>query len=332
MTRYCLGVDVGSSNTRALIADEYGRVCGFGEAGAGNHESVGYDGLAIALQDATGQALSNANLSIDRIASAGFGVSGFDWPSEREPTLHAIQQLGLRAPIELVNDALIGLVAGTDEGWGIAVVAGTGCNCWGRDRDHHVGRMTGMGWTTGEGAGATELIQEAIRRVARAWSQRAPATRLTKAFVELVGAANADELLEGLSLEKYSIDASAAPIVFEVAEAGDAVAGDLIEWAGRELGSLVVGVVRQLGFEATPFDVVMVGNMFDGGHSLTDPLQSTILSVAPHARFVRLTVPPVVGGVLLAMEQIQLDTASIRSRLIASVNHFMEQTPIGGGR
>ena len=61
-----------------------------------------------------------------------------------------------------------GLLAGAPEGWGIAVVAGTGCNCWGRDRDHHrIGRMTGMGWQMGEAAGAGELVEEAIRFLAR---------------------------------------------------------------------------------------------------------------------------------------------------------------------
>ena len=83
MTRYFLGVDVGSSKTHALIADEHGQVHGFGEAGGGNHETVGYEGLTEALHQATAEALRQANLSSDDIAGAGFGISGYDWPSER---------------------------------------------------------------------------------------------------------------------------------------------------------------------------------------------------------------------------------------------------------
>ena len=327
MTHYYLGVDVGSSRTRALIADERGRVCGFGEAGAGNHESVGYDGLSAALHIATGQALSQSGLSIDHMTGAGFGVSGFDWPSEREPMLREIGKLGLNAPIALVNDALIGLVAGAPEGWGVALVAGTGCNCWGRDRHHNIGRMTGMGWTAGEAAGATELVEEAVRRIARAWTQRSPATRLTEAFLKSTGAVSAQDFLEGLSQDRYAVNASVAPVVFGVAAEGDVVAREVIDWAGRELGSLAIGVIRQLGFESMPFDVIMVGSLFDGGSRLIDPMQSAIRQVAPRARFVRLSVPPVVGGVLLAVEQTRQDPAAIRLALIQSVSQFVERLP-----
>src|SRR5512136_56265 len=103
MKRYFLGVDVGGTKTHALIADESGQASGFGEAGPGNHEGVGYDGLAAALQIAIEQALARAGISRRQIAGAGFGVGGYDWPSEREPTLRAIGTLGIHAPLEAVN-------------------------------------------------------------------------------------------------------------------------------------------------------------------------------------------------------------------------------------
>ncbi len=48
--RYFLGIDVGSSKTHAVIADETGRCTGFGRSDGGNHQVVGYSGLARALQ------------------------------------------------------------------------------------------------------------------------------------------------------------------------------------------------------------------------------------------------------------------------------------------
>ena len=316
MARYFLGVDVGGTKTHALVADESGQACGFGEAGPGNHESVGYDGLAAALQTAIGQALSQAGISAARIAGAGFGVGGYDWPSEREPTLEAIRTLGLDAPLEAVNDALIGLLAGSEEGWGVAVVAGTGCNAWGWDQARRTGRMTGMGWQMGEAAGAGELVAEATRCIARDWSRRGPPTRLTQAFVALTGAVNAEDLLESITLRRVVLDASAAPIVFRIAAEGDPAAQQVIEWAGRELGSLAAGVIRQLGFEALAFDVVLVGSLYDGGPLLTEPMRQTVQAVAPGARLVKLAAPPVVGGVLLGMEQAGLDGRAARRRLI----------------
>ncbi len=316
MTRYLLGVDVGATKTHALIADENGLVCGFGEAGPGNHEGVGYDGLAAALRTATVQAVAQAGISIAQIAGAGFGIGGYDWPSEREQMLRTIQTLGLNAPFEAVNDAIIGLLAGAPEGWGIAVVAGTGCNCWGWDRNHRVGRMTGMGWQMGEAAGAGELVDEAIRCIARDWSLRGPSTRLTLAFIELAGAQDTEDLLEGITQHRYTIGAEAAPLVFQVAAEGDVLARQLVEWAGRELGGLAIGVVRQLGLESLEFDVVLVGSLYDGSPLLTQSMRQTVRAIAPGARFLRLEAPPVVGGVLLGMEQAGLNWKTVREWLI----------------
>ena len=325
MSRYFLGVDVGSSKTHALIADEAGQVCGFGEAGAGNHESVGYEGLSAAVRQATDLALSRAALTIRDIAGAGFGISGYDWPSERAATMRAIEALGLSAPIECVNDALIGLIAGAVDGWGIAVIAGTGCNCWGRDRHHRSAHLTGHGWAMGEGAGASELVEEAVRRVARYWSRRGPATQLARAFITITGATDLDDLMEGLCQGQYCLGASAARRIFEVATQGDQVATELIDWAGRELSSMALGVIAQLGLESSVFDVVMVGSMFDGGPLLINPMQAAIRDSAPQAHFVRLTTPPVVGGVLLGMEQAGDNLAASRANLIASTQAFLTQ-------
>jgi N-acetylglucosamine kinase-like BadF-type ATPase len=313
---YFLGLDVGATKTHALVADETGQAYALGEAGPGNHEGVGYDGLAAALQMATADALGQVGISLAQIAGAGFGVAGYDWASERASTLQAIGTLGLNAPVEAVNDAVIGILAGAAEGWGVAVVSGTGCNCWGLDRERRTGQVTGMGWWMGEAAGAGELVEEAVRRVSRDWSRRGPRTALTQAFVDLAGARDAGDLLEGITLFRYDVGASAAPIVFQVAAAGDVVARQVIEWAGRELGSLANGVIHQLGFEALAFDVVLVGSLFDGGPALTEPMFRTVHEFAPGARFVRLTAAPVVGGVLLGMEQVGLDVSAVRGRLI----------------
>jgi N-acetylglucosamine kinase-like BadF-type ATPase len=304
MGLYFLGVDIGGTNTHALIADQAGRALGFGERGPGNHQSVGYGGMRKVLHAATGQALAEAGLSIDQIAGAGFGIAGYDWPSQKEAMLLAIRSLGLQAPLEIVNDASLGILAGCSQGWGLAVVSGTGCNARGWDRGRqHEGRAIGEGDLVGEGAGATELIEMAIRAVAHEWTCRGPATLLTPLLVEHYGARNLADLVEGFSTNRLEFDAADALLVFKAASAGDPVALDLVRWAGCELGKLANGVIRQLGFQNLEFEVVLVGSLYDGNPLLIETMRATIHSIAPAARLVRLTVPPVVGAVLLGMEQ-----------------------------
>ncbi|NOX60366.1 MAG: ATPase [Chloroflexi bacterium] len=315
MKRYFLGVDIGGTKTHALLADEQGNVVGFGRAGPGNHEVVGYDGLASALCEAAGQALSEAGATRERVAGAGFGVAGYDWPSELPPTMEAIGALKLSCPVKVVNDAVIGLVAGAEAGWGVALVAGTSNNCWGMDESGRLGRVTGGGSRFGEYGGAIELVNQAIIAIAKAWSRRGPETALTAAFAEHFGVENASQLLERIQLGRYHPGPSLAPLVFRIADEGDRVARDLIRWSGEELADLALGVIRQLDLAQRAFDIVLVGSMFNGGSHLMKPLQARILAEAPAARFVRLTAPPALGAVLLGMQAAGLNGRARRQRL-----------------
>ncbi len=321
MTDYFLGADLGGTKTHSLIADQDGRVLGFGEAGAGNHQGVGYDGMFAALDASVQQALQRAGLSIDQIAGAGFGVGGYDWPSQRGQMCATIDRLGLQVPYALVNDTILGLVAGAEEGWGVAVVSGTGCNCRGWDRTHQrEGRVSGYGAIMGEGAGASELVIRAMQLVNYAWIRRGPPTALGEALAQQVGAASLEDLIEGYTEERYPIGAAAAPLIFQVAEQGDAVARGLIDWAGCELGEMVNAIIRQLAFEALAFDVVMMGSMFEGGERLIEPMRATIQRLAPAARLVRLNVAPVLGALLLGMGETGLSPkAEVRRALAANL-------------
>jgi N-acetylglucosamine kinase-like BadF-type ATPase len=276
------------------------------------------------MQAATRQALAQAGITPRQIAGAGFGLGGYDWPSELPPTLEAIRPLGMDAPLEVVNDAMIGLIAGTQAGWGLAVVAGSGCNCWGRNRQHKYGNVTGMGYPMGEGAGAGEMVSEAVRRVSRAWSLRGRATQLTEVFCELVGVQTATELIEGLTQERFELRGRAAPLVFKTAEQGDAVACDVIRWAGEGLADLAAGVIRQIEIQDEQFEVVLVGSLFNGGPLLVEPMRAAVRKVAPGATLVRLSAPPVIGGVLLGMEQCALQTSGLRQNLIQTTQALLE--------
>jgi hypothetical protein len=52
-------------------------------------------------------------------------------------------------------------------------------------------------------------------------------------------------------------------------------------------------------------------------------MQTTIEQVAPKARLVRLAAPPVVGGVLLGMQQAGISVSSQREALLESTGHLL---------
>ncbi len=327
MKQFFLGIDIGGSKSHALICDDTGQAIGFGAAGAGNYETVGWDGYREALQAITGQALATAGISRSQLVAAGFGIGGYDWPVERTPIMDGISSLGLDCPLEAVNDTIIGLIAGASQGWGVVLVAGTSNNCRGRTPDGREAQITGNAFKFGEFGGASEIVWKAIHAVSYEWSYRGPKTALTEAFIRYVGASDVYDLIEGLQFERYHIGIEVAPLIFEVAEAGDQIARDIISWAGQELAASAAGVIRRLEFEKLAFEVVLVGSIFKGGSLILEPLKEGIWQVAPGAIFHRLKTPPVVGAVLLAMEQVGVDFNRLRQGMIDTTNQLLQNKP-----
>lgn len=316
--RYFLGVDVGSSKTIALIADERGGCLSYGRAGCGNQQNVGYDGLLQVLQSSWQQASQKAGLTIDQIAGAGFGISGYDFPSDRQPHLQIIVKLGLSCPIELVNDGVNGLIAGTSQGVGVNLTAGSGVNCRGRGPDGREGRVVGNGISFGEFGGGSEIAWKGLHMVNYAWIKRIPPTALTQVYLEATGAKDVMDLMEGLSVEDYHYLPSITVDIFRVAREGDVAAQQVLHWAGEELGWLAVSVIRQIGMENDPVEVVRSGSVFEGGELIDAPLRDIVLHYAPQAQIKRLDGPPVVGPVLLGMQAAGLDGYAVRDILVQS--------------
>lgn len=312
---YFLGVDVGSSKTHALIAAEDGRCLAFGKAGGGNHQNGGYRVLTRALQRSVFQACEMAGIPVEELAGAGFGVSGFDWPSDLPGHLESIAALGLRCPCEVVNDAINGLLAGASQGWGVSVAAGSSVNCRGRDPQGREGRIVGNGAYFGEFGGAVEIVMKALQQVNYAWIKRIAPTSLTSIFLKASGAADIMELMEGLSNKRFKLPASLAVEVFQAANQGDPAAREVITWAGEELGWLAVAVIRQLDLQHTAVEVVQSGGVFEGGALLSQAMSRIILQHAPRARLIHLNAPPVVGAVVLGMHAAGLDGMAGRSTL-----------------
>jgi len=315
---YLLGIDIGNSKTHALISDLKGNVLGFGNTGCGSYEVLGFEGMSKALNHVAKEALFNAKLMKLDISAMGFGIAGYDWPMEKQIMIEAIKSLGINSNYDFVNDAVIGLLAGAEKGWGIAVDAGTGNNVRGRDQFGRVGRITGNGVRFGEIGGAAELVWRAQVAAAYAWTQRGPETKLTQMFMEYAKVKSEAALIEGLAMERIHLSPSIARDIFHLAAEGDEIAQKIVKFSARELGLNVNAVIRQLDLQDSSFDVILIGSLFKAGEIYIQPLRETIHEFAPNAQLVSLSVPPVVGAILLAAEVIQLQTETIRDRLITS--------------
>ena len=303
--RAVLGIDVGGTKTHALIASDNGEVLGFGQGVGSNWESVGleaaYETWAQVMQDA----LSEAGLSAAQLIGGGYGLAGLDWPSDHDRLRPLVDHLGVGGLQVLVNDAFEALWAGTRDGCGVVVIAGTGTTVAGRNRQGEEARTLGFSAHFGDWGGAGDIVRAAIYAIATAHTGRGVPTALSQRFVEVTRSRDAADFLEGLTRGRFRLDASAAPHVFEVAQAGDEVAQGIFRRAGRELGGNATVIIRRLDMESEAFDLVLSGGVLRSGNRLLlETLEGAVRQAAPLAHPILLTAPPVIGAALLAFDAV----------------------------
>lgn len=297
-----LGVDGGGTKTHAAVADERGTLLGFGMSGPSNWEDGGFEAASAALKAAIREALKSADLDANQVEASVFGMAGIDFPSDVAGMGRVAEAVGLGGRNQILNDSFVALRAGTNHPWGVVVISGTGSVVAGRNPAGETFRTLGVGAVFGDDSSASEVSQAALGAVAADLLGRGPHTTLTERLCAMTGSEDAMTLIEGVARGRIS-DALFAPAVVEAAEQGDLAARRILEQAGASLGDLAGHVARRLSMDGSEFELVLAGGMFrSGSRIMRAALESTVKRSARFAFAVTLEAPPVVGAVLLALE------------------------------
>jgi len=119
-----LGMDVGGTSSRALVAELRGRVVGTGRAGGGNPTSRGIGPAMAAIRAALEQALEGVEGS--DVEANVIGAAGFGAPGAVEALGHVWAELGLRGEPVVVGDTDVAFASGTPDPDGSVLISGTG--------------------------------------------------------------------------------------------------------------------------------------------------------------------------------------------------------------
>jgi len=308
-----LGVDAGATKTFALIADERGRILGFGQGGPGNHQVAGPEPALAEIRRACEEALARAGAS-PPVELGFFGLAGADLPVDFALLTPAIEDMGLAQQVRIKNDTMVALRAGLKRSWGVAVICGTGFNAGGIGPDGREVQLPGLGALSGDWGGGGDIAREVIRLICRAWDGRGQPTMLTEMVLEALGLPSVEELISQLYQSEFDYYPGQfdqrrllglVPLVFEAAYQGDQVAQDLLVRVGTEVGITASAIIKRLGVEDTDVEVVLGGSVFKGkGPLLVDTVTQVVHRVAPRATIVLPEFEPVVGAVFLALESL----------------------------
>src|SRR3954447_4239063 len=193
MAQFLLGVDGGNTKCIALVAHPDGTVVGAARAGCADiYGGHGEEAALAEIEAATTAALAAAGAAPTDVAAAAFSLAGADWPEDKQ-FLH--DELVRRLPglhrLEVFNDALGALRAGTRDGVGVAVVCGTG-GCVGA-RGPEGPAWHSSWWALHTGGWA--IGRRALQAVYAAELGAGPETALTPCAREVFEAASVEEIL-----------------------------------------------------------------------------------------------------------------------------------------
>jgi N-acetylglucosamine kinase-like BadF-type ATPase len=302
---YLLGVDGGGTKTDAWLARRDGaaepQTIGRGAGPSSNPRAVGLSTALANLGATIDAAWRDAGLAPQPAAVAVLAMSGAGHPAVRSQVAAWAERRNLAQRLEQVHDADPVLAAGTPEGWGVALIVGTGSAAIGADRAGRREVVGGWGYWFGDEGSAFWIGRRALDAVARAADGRGGPTALTAAVLAQLQAADQRGMLAALEAtgDARSATAGLAHLVTEAAEQGDAVAVAIIAAAADELAEFVACLAGKLAL-GDEFPLALTGGVACGSQALRDHLVAALARRSLRPAPVTLVPHPAAGCLQLA--------------------------------
>jgi len=303
---YVVGIDAGGSKTVCQVGTADGRIVRESRGAGANLQSAGELEVEKVLHDVMTEALEGI---AEAPAAVCVGMAGVDRPNDARLMRSMLSRLCRGSHSLVVNDALIALEAGAPNSPGIVIISGTGSIAYGRDAHGHAARAGGWGHVLGDEGSGFWLGRQALRAVLRAADQRGEPTALAERIKAHFGVAREQELVQPIyeGGMKPKVVAALAPIVGEVAAAGDPVATKIVSVGADELASAAASVARRLGLVEADIPLPLAGGIFQAVPLVRTLVIERLTALLPHARPTLLTSQPASGAVRLAVALVRGD-------------------------
>ena len=176
-----LAIDGGNSKTDLALVASDGRLMAAMRGPTISHQQVGLDAGMARLAELVSTMAGRAGLADVRPASIAVGtLAGADTPADTKRLTAAIGRLGLAETTIVHNDAFAPLRAGSERGWGVAVICGAGVNAAGIAPDGRTARFAALGAISGDLGGGGDIGMAALGAAVRARDGRGPRTLLER--------------------------------------------------------------------------------------------------------------------------------------------------------
>ena len=261
---YVIGVDGGGSKTNIAIYNILGKKIDLIEWGPTNHEGLmcGYYSLEEEFIKIFKLINDKYSVNINNICMGVFGLSGLDTIAQYNKIYEILTRLGLKK-INLINDAYLGIMAGSKKGYGVCSVNGTGCTVAGIDEMGNRIQIGGQGELTEDFGGGYILGNAVISKIYNFLYKNGQYTimkdmvfnelSITKkeCFIDIVRYKNDSGEFYVKDLNKF---------IFKAAEQKDEVAINLINKMAESISNSIVGALKELHFtNSNEIDIILSG-------------------------------------------------------------------------
>jgi N-acetylglucosamine kinase-like BadF-type ATPase len=311
--RFAIAVDGGNSKTDLALVREDGEVLAAVRGSLSSPHHLGLDGALDVLESLRREAADKAGKN-GSAAIAQLLLAGVDFPAEEVRVRDAITERSWAETTRVGNDTFAVLRAGTERGWGVAVVCGAGINCVGVSPDGRHARFPALGAITGDWGGGYDLGLAAVSAAARSEDGRGAKTSLEHAVPAHFGLQTPLELAEAVHTGRIAMRRmlELAPLLLAAAD-HDGVAAEIVDRLADEVVALARAALVRLEMIDEPAEVLLGGGVLNAADAdVVAAIEERLRRVAPLATVHRAESPPVVGAALLALDELGADTAAQR--------------------
>ena len=304
-----LAVDGGATKTDLALVSADGSLLALQRGPLSSPHYLGLDGSLNVLGELLERAAADAGLSTDDGPVTELGqilIAGVDLPSEVEDFQAAVGARGWSAKTIVDNDTFAILRAGTEQGWGVAVVCGTGINCVGIAPDGRHARFPALGTITGDWGGGYDVGSAAVSAAARSEDGRGEKTTLEQAVPAYFGLTTPTELAEAIHHDHIAPRriGELPPVVFTEAASGDQVASAIVQHLADEVVAMARVALERLDLTRDPVEVLLGGGLLRGNGTLEAAIESGLREVGGSITVRNTESSPIVGAALLGLDEL----------------------------
>ena len=313
MSEYVIGVDIGASKSHLALFSSGGEYIDLGHWGPLNYEVL--PGLYSQFEDEfsrfVSQVMSKNGISIKQVSCSVLGVGGVDTKRQHEVISGILSKLGFRQ-FTLVNDAYLGIPAGSVTGTGICAINGSGCTLAGINKKGDMMQIGGVGAVSADMGGGGYMGERAISAVYSELFRKGEPTCMTSIVFNKLGIASKYDFVEKMHEKAgngtFNIN-KCNWILFEAASRNDPVAAGILNEVAANYANGISCMIEEMRFP--PEDelcVVFAGSVFVRGEHpfLLDAIKAKICRDNPafKIKYTLLDVPNVAGAVIWALNSL----------------------------